>query len=66
MILTPDAFPEQHLQAIKVISRALKKPNFKELLKQSLSRYQVPEFLESLSRQSHNMPGKTIGIMYEK
>jgi len=65
IILTPDAFPEQHLQAIQIISRALKTPHFKERLREALSRYQVPEFLEQLTHLIQKEPDEKMDLIYE-
>jgi len=49
MIVTPDEFPEQHLQAIRTIMYALKGSDFKEKIKKALIRGELESYLMSLS-----------------
>ncbi len=65
MILTPDSFPEQHLQAIKTISFALKTSNFREEIQQAILKNQVREYLENLSVKKVKNHSSNMDIIYE-
>ncbi len=64
LIITPDRFPEQHLQAIKAISIALKTPHFKESLQQAIAKKKVREFLLKLSKPE-SADSHTLDVVYE-
>ena len=49
LIITPDRFPEQHLQAIRTIGHALKIPDFNAELLQALEKFQAAAYLRKLS-----------------
>ena len=51
LIITPDRFPEQHLQAIKSISLALRIPEFKKNLKYALETDQAQTYIKNISAQ---------------